>query len=168
MKRPRRDIKKIIWMKWRLLTSTKGAAGKLERPHSLKKAPKSPKSDDDEPKPKKAPNSPTFIEPSKEEIRSHLNLLKQMNLWWHSLKKHQGQAIEKRLLQKQGKKVRKAPQAKKVPKSPGFIESDDSSKEEEEEPPHKDKGKKIPLYLLYRGWKKKSKAFLVFGKIVKI
>ena len=35
MKRPYRDIKKIIWIKWRLLTSTKGT--RPERPHSLKK-----------------------------------------------------------------------------------------------------------------------------------
>ena len=55
--------------------------------------------------------------------------------------------MKKRPLQKQGKKVRMAPQAKKVPKSPEFIESDDSSNEEEEEPPQDDKRKK---YLLYR------------------
>ena len=56
--------------------------------------------------------------------------------------------MKKRPLQKQGKKVRMVPQAKKVPKSPEFIESDDSSNEEEEEPPQDDKRKK---YLLYRG-----------------
>ena len=59
----------------------KRCSRKVRKTPQPKKAPKSPKSDDDEPKPKKAPNSPTFIEPSKEEIRSHLNLLKQMNLW---------------------------------------------------------------------------------------
>ena len=59
----------------------KRCSKKVRKTSQPKKAPKSPKSDDDEPKSKKAPNSPTFIEPNKEEIRSHLNLLKQMNLW---------------------------------------------------------------------------------------
>ena len=54
---------------------------KVRKTSQPKKAPKTPKSDDDKQKPKKAPNSPKFIEPSKEEIRSHLNLLKNMNLW---------------------------------------------------------------------------------------
>ena len=39
MKRHCRDIKKIIWMKWRLLTSTKGAIKAV-----AKTAPKAPKS----------------------------------------------------------------------------------------------------------------------------
>ena len=54
---------------------------KVRKTSQPKKAPKTPKSDDDKQKPKKAPNSPKFIEPSKKEIRSHLNLLKNMNLW---------------------------------------------------------------------------------------
>ena len=37
MKRSGRDIKKIIWMKWKLVGSAKGVTRKSERPHSLKK-----------------------------------------------------------------------------------------------------------------------------------
>ena len=76
MKRACRDIKKIIWMKWRLSTSTK--ATRPERLHSLKKH------------------------------QSHLNLLKQMTqaMMNRSLKKHQGQAMEKGPLQKQEKKLK--------------------------------------------------------------
>ena len=60
-----------------------------------------------------------------------------------SLKKYQGQAIEKRLLQRQKKKVKKTSQPKKAPKSPEF---NDSSEEEEEGPPKNNKRKKmLPL-----------------------
>ena len=40
MKKPYRDIRKIIWMKWRLLTFTKGVIRRLERSYGLKKYPK--------------------------------------------------------------------------------------------------------------------------------
>ena len=52
--------------------------------------------------------------------------------------------MEKRSLQKQGKKVKKTTQPKKAPKSPEFI---DSSEEEEEGFPKDNKGKKIPPLL---------------------
>ena len=50
--------------------------------------------------------------------------------------------MKQRQIQEQEKKVKKAPQPKKAPKSPEFIETDDSSKEKEEDPPQDDKGKK--------------------------
>ena len=59
-----------------------------------------------------------------------------------SLKKHQGQTMEK-----QEKKVKKTPQPKKAPKLPEFI---DSSEEEEEGLPKDNKGKKIPPLLWVR------------------
>ena len=45
-----------------------------------------------------------------------------------SLKKHQSQAMGKKAITKEGKKaIRKTPQPKKAPESPGFIEADGSS-----------------------------------------
>ena len=82
MKRPCRDIK-IIWIKWKLLASTKGVARRPGRPHSLKK-----------------PSHP-----------SQINLCQGflIQAWMgmnRSLKKQQGQAMEKRLLQRQKKKLK--------------------------------------------------------------
>ena len=52
---------------------------------------------------------------------------------------------EKKTATRVGKKVKKAPQPKKAPKSPEFIEKDDSG-EEEENPPKDNNGEKIPPY----------------------
>ena len=123
MKRPYRNINKVMWMKWRLLTFTKGARRGLGRFHSLKKHQSHP---------------------------NHMNLKKyQSPLMFQvrknrSLKKHQGQAMEKRSLQRQKKKLKRPHSQKKVPKSSEFI---DSSEEEEEGQPKDDKEKKIPPLL---------------------
>ena len=81
-----------------------------------------------------------------------------------SLKKYQVQAIEKRSLQKQEKKVKKALQPKKAPKSPEFIETDDSSEEEEEGLPKDDNGEKITPLL---GVKEEVQSFFIFRRIEK-
>ena len=55
--------------------------------------------------------------------------------------------MKQRQIQDEEKKVKKTPQLKKAPKSPEFIEIDDSSEKKEEDPPQDDKGKKIPPLL---------------------
>ena len=101
MKRRCRGIKKIIWMKWKLLTFTKSVTRRLGRFHSLKKYQEGGRTGQ---KPKKASRP----------------------------------SDRKKTTTKAGKKVKKASQLKKAPKSPEFI---DSSKEEEG-PSQDDKGKK--------------------------
>ena len=102
-----------------------------------KKSPKSPKSDE----PKKSPKSSdgkkiatkALIKQKDQNLKkhqSHLILLKQMSqaMMNKSLKKHQSQAMGKKAITKEGKKaIRKTPQPKKAPESPGFIEADGSS-----------------------------------------
>ena len=92
MKRPYRDIKKIIWMKWGLLTFTKSVTRGLGRFHSLKKHQSHPNQMN-----LKKYQSPLMIQTRKN----------------RSLKKHQGQAMEKRLLQRQGKKLKRPHSLKK-------------------------------------------------------
>ena len=60
-----------------------------------------------------------------------------------SLKKLQGQSMEKKTATKVGKKVKKTPKPKKARKSPEFIDLSDK----EEESPQVDKGKIIPPLL---------------------
>ena len=143
MKRPYRDIKKIIWMKWRLLTFTKGVARGLGRFRNLKKHQSHPNQMN-----LKKYQSPLMIQVRKNK----------------SLKKHQAQAMEKKVATKAGKKVKKASQSKKAPKSPEFI---DSSEEEEEEGLPKD-NKEKKKHFLCLGWKKKSEVFLILKSRVKI
>ena len=104
---------------------------KVRKTAQPKKAPKTPKSDDDKQKPKKAPNAPKFSEPSKEEIRRH---------------KASGPSDRKKFATKPGNNtIKKTQQPKIAPKSPEFF--DESNEEEEEEPPKGDKGKEIPPLL---------------------
>ena len=88
MKRPCRDIKKIIWTKWRLLNSTKGVTRRPERPRSLKKHQRQMRKNR-----------------SLKKHQSHQGLLMIQARINRSLEKYQGQAIEKMLLQKQEKKL---------------------------------------------------------------
>ena len=110
MKRHFRDIKKIIWMKWRLLAFTKSVTRRLARFHSLKIA--SPKSDESKKvlksfksdEPKKVSQSPGLIDdPSEKEQKP---------------KKASRPSDGKNAATKAGKKVKKTSQPKKVPKSP--------------------------------------------------
>ena len=76
-----------------------------------------------------------------------------------------GSIDRKKAAAKAGKKVKKALQPKKAPKSPEFIETDDSSEEEEEEGLPKDEnGEKIPPLL---GVKEEVQSFLIFRRIGK-
>ena len=85
MKRPCKDIKKIIWMKWRLLTFTKVAKRRHGRLHSLKKHQSHP----NQMNLKEAPKSPGFIDEGQK------------------VKKASGQAMEKRPPQRHGKKLKR-------------------------------------------------------------
>ena len=116
MKRHCRDIKKIIWMKWRLLTSTKGATRRSWRYHSLKK----------------------------HQIQAMKKRLLQSP---HSLKKHQVQTMKKNLLHRPYT-------LKKRQSHLNFLTRGRKMKKKKD--------------CLYCGWKKKSKVFLIFGRIVKI
>ena len=104
MKRPYRDIKKIIWMKWRILASTKGVTRRPHRPCSLKK------------------HHPSQMNLKKH--HNHVNLLMIQARKDRSLRK----PMEKKVATRARKKVKKTSHPKKAPKSPEFI---DSSKEEE-------------------------------------
>ena len=94
------------------------------------------------PRPKKVPKSPKSDDSNEVEQRP---------------KKHQGQAMEKKVTTKAGKKVKKTPQPKKPPRSPEFIDSS----EEEEGSPKDDKGKKTPPSL---EMKEKVQSFFDFQK----
>ena len=85
IKRPCRDIKKIIWMKQRLLTSTKGARRRSIRPHGLKKH-------------QSHPNQINL-----KMHQSHQGLSMTQARKNRDLKKHKGQAMENRPLQRQEK-----------------------------------------------------------------
>ena len=77
MKRPCRDIEKIMWMKWRLLAFTEGAVRRPERFHSLKK-------------PQIHPNQMNLKSYQGQQGLSMTQVRKN-----RELKKHQSQAIEK-------------------------------------------------------------------------
>ena len=85
MKRHCRGTKKIIWMKWKLLTFTKSVTRRLARFHSLKKH---------------------EGHPNQMNLKKHQSHPNQMNL-----KKYQGQAMEKKVKKtSQPKKAPKSPE----------------------------------------------------------
>ena len=101
MKRHCRDIKKIIWIKWKLLAFPKGVTRRLGRFHSLKNH---------------------QGHPNQMNLKKHQSHPNQMNLKKQgllmiqarkdrSLKKHQ--AMEERLLQRQEKKLKRPHSLKK-------------------------------------------------------
>ena len=124
-------------------TATKVGKKTVRKTPQPKKVPKSSefivRDDNDEQGPgneKKAAGRKQSEKPhSLKKQRSHLNLLKQMTqaIMNRSLKK--GQAMEKRLLQKHEKTVRKTPRPKKEPKSLDDEEVPQDDKEKNKIPP---------------------------------
>ena len=100
MKRFCRYIKKIVWMKCRLLTSKIGVTGRPGRLHSLKKHQRATIQINL----KKAPGSPEFIDDQSKEGQSP--------------KKVSGSGDGQKTATKTGKKVKKTPETKKAPKPP--------------------------------------------------
>ena len=143
MKRHCRDIKKIIWMKWKLLAFTKGVTRRLGRFHSLKKASVSPKSDE-----------PKKCYPNQMNLKKYQGLL----MFQAKQKPKKASCDGKKTIRNAGKKLKKFSQPIKVPKSPEFI---DSSEKEEEGPPKEDEEKKMPPLL---GVKEEVQSFLDFQK----
>ena len=124
MKRHCSDTKKIIWMKHRLLIFTRSVTRRLGRFHSLKK-----------------PQS----------HQSHQGLLMIQARKNRSLKKHQGQAMEKRPLQRQEKKLKRSHSLKKHQSHLNLLTPATKKKKG---CPRTIKGKKLCW-----GWKKKPKVF---------
>ena len=95
MKRFCRYIKKIVWMKWRLLTSKKGGTRRPGRLHSLKK------------------HQRAIIQINLKKHQGHQSLLMIKARKDRALKRYQGQAMDKRPLQKQAKKLKRPQRLKK-------------------------------------------------------
>ena len=98
MKRRYRDIKKIILMRLRLLTFTKGVTRRLGRFHSLKKH-----------------------YPNQMSLKRHQSPLMIQARKKRRLKKHRGLAMEKRPLQRQEKKFKRPHSLKKYQSHPNLL-----------------------------------------------
>ena len=114
MKRHFKDIKKIMQMKWRSFNFTKSVTRRIGRFYSLKHYPNQMNL-------KKAIDDPREEEQKPEKASSDV----------------------KKTTTKTGKKVKKTPQPKKVPKSLEFVDTDSDDTDDEQGPPQDDK--KPPL-----------------------